>query len=176
MPGLVDAHCHMHCSATADAQDLTLAEMHDVGRLKMRAVTNMRKALLAGTTTVRDIGSRNEVAFDIQRAINEGAIPGPRLLVAGTPITITAGHCWFFGTEADTADEVAKAVRTQVETRRGRDKGNGNWRDVHAHCESSQDTVPCNDAASCCGGSGAIGNHSGSTHALGRRRAELRRG
>ena len=114
MPGLVDAHCHMHCSATVDAQDLTLAEMHDVGRLKMRAVTNMRKALLAGTTTVRDIGSRNEVAFDIQRAINEGAIPGPRLLVAGTPITITAGHCWFFGTEADTADEVAKAVRTQV--------------------------------------------------------------
>ena len=114
MPGLIDAHCHMHCSATADAQDLTLAEMHDVGRLKMRAVTNMRKALFAGTTTVRDIGSRNEVAFDIKRAINEGAIPGPRLLVAGTPITITAGHCWFFGTEADTADEVAKAVRRQV--------------------------------------------------------------
>lgn len=114
MPGLIDAHCHMHCSATVDAQDLTFAEMHDVGRLKMRAVTNLRKALMAGTTTVRDIGSRNEVAFDIKRAINEGAIPGPRLLVAGTPITITAGHCWFFGTEADTADEVAKAVRRQV--------------------------------------------------------------
>ena len=114
MPGLVDAHCHMHCSATIDAQDLTLAEMHDVGRLKMRAVTNMRKALLAGTTTVRDLGSRNEVAFDVFRAIHEGAMPGPNLLAAGTPITITAGHCWFFGTEADTADEVAKAVRRQV--------------------------------------------------------------
>lgn len=114
MPGLVDAHCHMHCSATDDAQDLTLAEMHDVGRLKMRAVTNMRKALLAGTTTVRDLGSRNEVAFDIWRAIHEGAIPGPHLLATGTPITITAGHCWFFGTEADTAEEVAKAVRRQV--------------------------------------------------------------
>ena len=114
MPGLVDAHCHMHCSATPDAQDLTLAEMHDVGRLKMRATTNMRKALLAGTTTVRDLGSRNEVAFDIWRAIYEGAIPGPHLLATGTPITITAGHCWFFGTEADTAEEVAKAVRRQV--------------------------------------------------------------
>lgn len=114
MPGLIDAHCHMHCSATTDAQELTLAEMHDVGRLKMRAVTNLRKALLAGTTTVRDLGSQNDVAFPIRQAIRDGAIPGPRLLVVGTPITITAGHCWFFGTQADTADAVATAVRRQV--------------------------------------------------------------
>ncbi len=114
MPGLVDAHCHMHCSATKDAQALALAEKDDIQRLTMRAVSAMRKAVLAGTTTVRDIGSRNEVAFPIKQAIKDGAIPGPRLLVAGTPITITAGHCWFFGTQADTADDVAKAVRNQV--------------------------------------------------------------
>ncbi len=114
MPGLVDAHCHMHCSATKDAQALALAEKDDIQRLTMRAVSAMRKAVLSGTTTVRDIGSRNEVAFAIKKAIKDGAIPGPRLLVAGTPITITAGHCWFFGTQADTADEVAKAVRNQV--------------------------------------------------------------
>ena len=114
MPGLVDAHCHMHCSATADAQKLALEERDDIQRLTMRAVSAMRKAVLAGTTTVRDIGSRNEVAFPIKQAIKDGAIPGPRLLVAGTPITITAGHCWFFGTQADTADDVAKAVRNQV--------------------------------------------------------------
>ena len=114
IPGLVDAHCHMHCSATKDAQALALAEKDDIQRLTMRAVSAMRKAVLAGTTTVRDIGSRNEVAFAIKQAIKDGAIPGPRLLVAGTPITITAGHCWFFGTQADTADDVAKAVRNQV--------------------------------------------------------------
>ena len=114
MPGLVDAHCHMHCSATKDAQALALAEKDDIQRLTMRAVSAMRKAVLAGTTTVRDIGSRNEVAFSIKQAIKDGAIPGPRLLVAGTPITITAGHCWFFGTQADTVDDVAKAVRNQV--------------------------------------------------------------
>ncbi len=114
MPGLVDAHCHMHCSATSDAQQLAFQERDDIQRLTMRAVTAMRKAVLAGTTTVRDIGSRNEVAFPIKRAIAEGAIPGPRLLVTGTPITITAGHCWFFGTQADTTEEVAKAVRNQV--------------------------------------------------------------
>lgn len=114
MPGLVDAHCHMHCSATKDAQALALAEKDDIQRLTMRAVSAMRKAVLAGTTTIRDIGSRNEVAFPVKQAIKDGAIPGPRLLAAGTPITITAGHCWFFGTQADTADEVAKAVRNQV--------------------------------------------------------------
>ena len=114
MPGLVDAHCHMHCSATAEAQKLALEERDDIQRLTMRAVSAMREAVLAGTTTVRDIGSRNEVAFPIKQAIKDGAIPGPRLLVAGTPITITAGHCWFFGTQADTADDVAKAVRNQV--------------------------------------------------------------
>jgi imidazolonepropionase-like amidohydrolase len=114
IPGLVDAHCHMHCSATKDAQALALAEKDDIQRLTMRAVSAMRKAVLAGTTTVRDIGSRNEVAFAIKQAIKDGAIPGPRLLVAGTPITITAGHCWFFGTQADTPDDVAKAVRNQV--------------------------------------------------------------
>ena len=104
----------MHCSATKDAQALALAEKDDIPRLTMRAVTAMRKAVLAGTTTVRDIGSHNEVAFPIKQAIKDGAIPGPRLLTTGTPITITAGHCWFFGTQADTADEVAKAVRNQV--------------------------------------------------------------
>ena len=114
MPGLVDAHCHMHCSATSDAQKLALEERDDIQRLTMRAVSAMRKAVLAGTTTVRDIGSRNEVAFAIKQAIKDGAIPGPRLLVTGTPITITAGHCWFFGTQADNADDVAKAVRNQV--------------------------------------------------------------
>ena len=112
LPGLVDAHCHMHCSATVDAQERALTE--DVPRLTMRAVNAMRKALLAGTTTIRDIGTRNEVAFPVRDAVLSGAIPGPRMLLAGTPITITAGHCWFFGTEADSTDDVVRAVRTQV--------------------------------------------------------------
>lgn len=112
LPGLLDAHCHMHCSATVDAQPLAMTE--DVPRLTMRAVTAMRKALLAGTTTIRDLGSRNEVAFPVREAVHSGAIPGPRMLIAGTPITITAGHCWFFGTQADTTEQVISAVRNQV--------------------------------------------------------------
>ncbi len=112
LPGLVDAHCHMHCSATPDAQRLALTE--DNQRLTMRAVNAMRQAILGGTTTLRDLGSRNEVAFPVREAVRSGAIPGPRMLVAGTPITITAGHCWFFGTQADTTEQVVSAVRNQV--------------------------------------------------------------
>lgn len=112
LPGLIDAHSHMHCSATPEAQALALTE--NVQQLTIRATNNMRKAVLAGVTTIRDLGSRNEVAFQVREMINDGHVPGPRLLLAGTPITITAGHCWFFGTEADTEDQVRQAVRTQV--------------------------------------------------------------
>lgn len=112
LPGLVDAHCHMHCSATHDAQALAMSESDQ--QLTIRATNNMRKAVLAGTTTIRDIGSRNEVAFAVRQMIQTGHVPGPRLLLAGSPITITAGHCWFFGTEADTEDQVRTAVRAQV--------------------------------------------------------------
>lgn len=112
LPGLCDAHCHMHCSATADAQREALTETPD--RLLIRATNVMRRILMSGTTTVRDIGARNDVSFPVLRGIESGAIPGPRLICTGTPITITAGHCWFFGTEADTTEEVVLAIRRQV--------------------------------------------------------------
>ena len=62
---------------------------------------------------MRDLGSRNEVILPIKSAIEDGIIPGPRLLAAGTPITTTGGHCNMFGTEADTAEEVVTAIRNQ---------------------------------------------------------------
>lgn len=111
LPGLIDVHAHMHCSATPDAYRLVTTESHE--HLVLRSAMNLRAALLSGVTTLRDIGSRNEVAFPVRAAVRAGLVPGPRLLVAGTPITTTAGHCWMFGTEADTLDEVVTAVRRQ---------------------------------------------------------------
>jgi len=111
LPGLVDCHSHLHCSATPDAYHLVTSESHE--RLLLRAAANARAALLSGVTTLRDIGSRNEVVFPLREAIWAGITPGPRLLLAGTPITTTAGHCHMFGTEADTLDQVVVAVRRQ---------------------------------------------------------------
>ena len=112
LPGIVEAHSHVHCSATYDAYDRMMSDTPEM--LMMRAVTAVRKALMSGVTTMRDLGTPNEVAFPLKNAVDSGAIPGPRLMMAGTPITITSGHCNFFGTEADTVDEVVTAVRTQV--------------------------------------------------------------
>ena len=100
LPGLVDVHSHLHCSATPEAYQLVTTESHD--RLLLRAAANLRAVLLSGVTTLRDLGSRNEIAFPLRDAVRAGVIPGPRLLLAGTPITTTAGHCHMFGTEADT--------------------------------------------------------------------------
>jgi|TARA_B100001964_G_scaffold161567_1_gene177330 imidazolonepropionase-like amidohydrolase len=112
LPGLVEAHSHLHVSPDFDGFANITTETDD--RMVMRAVGAARKALLSGVTTMRDIGSRNQVAFPVRDAIEAGVIPGPRLLLAGTPITTTAGHCWMFGTEADTLEDVVKAVRNQV--------------------------------------------------------------
>lgn len=112
LPGLVEAHSHVHVSPDLDGYANITTENDD--RMVMRAVGAVRKALLSGVTTMRDIGSRNQVVFPVRDAIEAGVIPGPRLQLAGTPITTTAGHCWMFGTEADTLEDVVKAVRGQV--------------------------------------------------------------
>jgi len=112
VPGLVETHAHMHCSADADTFRQVTTEPDDV--LLLRAAQAVRAALASGVTTMRDLGSKNAVAFRIRQSIEDGIIPGPHLLVAGTPITTTAGHCHMFGTEADTEEQVVTAVRSQI--------------------------------------------------------------
>ena len=112
MPGMFETHAHMHCTSDADAFKNVIAD--DDETLLLRSAGNVRAALAAGVTTMQDLGSKNDIAFRIRHAIQDGIIPGPRLLVAGTPITTTAGHCHMFGTEADTPDQVVTAVRRQA--------------------------------------------------------------
>ena len=112
MPGFIEAHSHIHCSSEEDAYNQLMTEGDDV--LLMRGVQAVRAALNSGVTTMRDLGSRNQVVFPLRQAIEDGIIPGPRLMPAGTPITTTGGHCNMFGTEADTVEEVVTAVRNQV--------------------------------------------------------------
>ena len=112
LPGFVEVHSHMHCSASPTTFDDLATDSHEA--LIARAVEAVRAALGSGVTTMRDLGSRNEIAFPIRSAIESGIVPGPHLMVAGTPITTTGGHCHMFGTEADSLDEVLTALRGQV--------------------------------------------------------------
>ena len=111
MPGFIEMHSHIHCSAHTDAYTHITTESNET--FLMRGTQAVRSALSSGVTTMRDLGSRNEVVFPLRKGIQDGIIPGPRFLVAGTPITTTGGHCNMFGTEANTSHEVVQAIRQQ---------------------------------------------------------------
>ena len=111
LPGFIEMHSHIHCSAQTDAYESITTESNET--FILRGSKAVRDALVSGVTTMRDLGSKNEVIFPIKDAISKNIIPGPRLLAAGTPITTTGGHCNMFGTEADTSDDVVKAIRNQ---------------------------------------------------------------
>ncbi|HEY2694581.1 MAG TPA: amidohydrolase family protein [Pseudonocardiaceae bacterium] len=115
LPGLVDCHVHLGMSASVEA---TGSEMPGSdAELACRMVNSARRLLDAGVTTARDLGCRGEVASSVRDAIRDGLVPGPRLLVANAPITVTGGHAWRMGGEADGALEVAREVRIRAKQR-----------------------------------------------------------
>lgn len=63
---------------------------------------------------MRDVGSRGMTAFDVREALQKGLGEGPRMLIAGPPVTITGGHTWYFGGEADGVDGVRVRVRELI--------------------------------------------------------------
>jgi len=112
LPGLIDGHVHLVFSAGANP--LGDLGVEDDQRLLLRSVAAARQALGAGVTTVRDLGGRGGVTFRLRDAITAGLITGPRILAAGSPITITGGHCYFLGLEADDEAGVRAAARSQL--------------------------------------------------------------
>jgi imidazolonepropionase-like amidohydrolase len=115
LPGLIDCHVHLAMDATAHATGSELPGSE--AELACRMVNSARRLLDAGVTTARDLGCRGEVASTIRDAVRDGLVPGPRLLVANAPITVTGGHAWRLGGEADGALEVAREVRVRAKQR-----------------------------------------------------------
>jgi imidazolonepropionase-like amidohydrolase len=115
LPGLVDCHVHLGMSGSADATGSELADGD--AELACRMVNSARRLLDAGVTTARDLGCRGEIASAVRDAVRDGLVPGPRLLVANAPITVTGGHAWRMGGEADGALEVARQVRIRSKQR-----------------------------------------------------------
>jgi imidazolonepropionase-like amidohydrolase len=91
MPGLID--CHTHLTFQLDKgktfKDLTLSRKADIA---IAATAYARRTLLAGFTTVRDVGAPDFIDVSLRDAIKAGTIPGPRMYVATFLLTITGGH------------------------------------------------------------------------------------
>lgn len=113
LPGLVEGHTHIPCPPRVDAFDIISDEPN--AHALMRAAHAVGLALRSGVTTMRDLGSKNEVVFGVRDAIAAGVIPGPRLLASGAPITRTMDHCWFWGGQADSPESVRAMAQANVD-------------------------------------------------------------
>ncbi|GAC1638839.1 MAG: amidohydrolase family protein [Candidatus Acidiferrum sp.] len=90
LPGLMDVHTHI----TADPTGNGYAGLGiSVPREAVTGVKNARLTLLAGFTTVRNVGAANFTDVAVRDGINAGEILGPRMFVSGPPLGITGGHC-----------------------------------------------------------------------------------
>jgi imidazolonepropionase-like amidohydrolase len=91
LPGLIDDHVHITQSFHKGDPIHTAMTRTDFDD-EIDAVNNARATLMAGFTSIRDVGSATGVVVALKRAINAGALPGPRMWVAGTPLGPTGGH------------------------------------------------------------------------------------
>ena len=106
LPGLIDAHTHLTHGYESVVAD------REAGQ-GVRATFQALRALRAGLTTVRELGSYRQVDIALRNAIRAGRALGPRMLCAGTYLTITGGHGHPKGRAADGPAEVRRAVREQ---------------------------------------------------------------
>jgi imidazolonepropionase-like amidohydrolase len=112
LPGIIDSHVHLALSAEADPMASFTRDSDFI--VAYKAQKNAHQTLLAGITTVRDLGSTRDIAIHLKNAVASGIVPGPRILSSGKCVCMTGGHGWTMGREADGEAEVRKAVREQL--------------------------------------------------------------
>jgi len=126
LPGLIDTHSHvlLHPYSEASWNDQVLKE--SLSLRVARAVNHLRATLDAGFTTLRDLGTEGAAYADtgLRQAIEQGIIPGPRLLIASKAIIATGSYGpkgfaseWSVpqgAEEADGVDALTRVVRDQI--------------------------------------------------------------
>jgi imidazolonepropionase-like amidohydrolase len=121
MPGFVDTHTHVTVDPTISYYDYYHVS---VGREAVLGVMNARRTLLAGFTTIRNVGAGGYSDVGLRDGIERGDVMGPRIFAAGLALGITGGHCddnnlspeYNYTEEgvADGVDGVRKMVRKNV--------------------------------------------------------------
>ena len=91
MPGFIDSHVHL--VGLDDRMQARLQQsIRDYEDEAYTAVHNARRTLLAGFTTVRDLGAEPRTILSLRDAINAGQFAGPTIIAAGSGIAVTGGH------------------------------------------------------------------------------------
>ena len=96
LPGFIDAHTHLTTMYSEDYKQERLDPLEKtIAERALDASVNARVTLLAGVTTVRDVGSSDYLDVGLRNAIRNGKVPGPRMLVTVHALSATGGHCDF---------------------------------------------------------------------------------
>jgi imidazolonepropionase-like amidohydrolase len=115
LPGIIDAHVHL----TGESGDNWYKEAveglrRNVPEQAIRATEYARRTLMAGVTTVRNVGAGDFVDVGLRNSIAAGVVPGPRMLVATNSLGARGGHCdqtgfpyMLFGRESGISDGIA---------------------------------------------------------------------
>jgi imidazolonepropionase-like amidohydrolase len=127
LPGLIDSHVHLSSDRGGVAGQLASVQMDPVD-VAYEAQMNARKTLMAGFTTVRNLGDADGVIRALRDAVRAGKVEGPRILTANSSISATSGHAdptlgfrsdlraavSRNGNVCDGVDACRRAVRTQI--------------------------------------------------------------
>lgn len=124
LPGLIDSHVHLTSQQNPNArlEEVTLSDADQA----MVGARYARRTLMAGFTTVADLGASNQAIFALRNAVKNGDVPGPRIIAAGSSVSIHGGHGDINGYREDVMhllssesicsgpEDCMRAVRTQV--------------------------------------------------------------
>lgn len=112
LPGLINAHMHIMMDAGPDP--IGSLKPDGLPAIVLKGAKRGEQMLKAGITAARDLGGFEYGELALRDAFAADELLGPRLLCAGKLITMTGGHGWDIGFEADGPDEVRRAVRRNL--------------------------------------------------------------
>jgi imidazolonepropionase-like amidohydrolase len=124
LPGLIDSHVHLTNQQNPNGrlEEVTQSNAEQA----MVGARYARKTLMAGFTTVADLGASNEAIFALRDAVRRGDVPGPRIIASGSSVSVHGGHGDTNGYREDVmhllspesvcsgAEDCRRAVRLQV--------------------------------------------------------------
>ena len=99
LPGLMDMHVHLLGEIGPNSRTDVLHVTTSMQALK--GAMHAKRTLDAGFTTVRDLGGKPEAIYALRDAVNDGVVPGPRILAAGSSLAATGGHGDVDGVKAE---------------------------------------------------------------------------